>query len=150
MNTDRTSSPPLGASLGSPIPGPADLSDEATRRRLTPAALEGVRRLADLWRIGGEDAAKLMDVSLRTWFRIRKGSWTQVLSHDQATRVSLLVGIYKGLNLHYALPLADEWPSLPNRNPIFQGGRPLDVMIAGGIPAMLLVRRHVDAMRGGL
>lgn len=128
----------------------ADLSDESVRRRLTPAALEAVRRLADLWRLSGDEASKLMDVSLRTWFRMRKGDWSQALSHDQATRASLLVGIYKGLNLHYALPLADEWPSLPNRNPIFQGRRPIDHMISGGIPAMLTVRRHIDAMRGGL
>ena len=28
--------------------------------------------------------------------------------------------------------------------------RPIDAMIEGGIPAMLDVRRHVDALRGGL
>lgn len=140
---------PLAHTAGHPS-GPADLSDPAVRQRLTPATLEAVRRLADLWRLTAEEAATLTDVSLRTWFRIRKGDWAQTLTQDQATRASLLIGIYKGLNLHYSLPLADEWPSLPNRNPIFAGRRPIDAMIAGGIPAMLVVRRHVDAMRGGL
>ena len=47
-------------------------------------------------------------------------------------------------------PLADDWVRLPNQGPLFAGRRPLDLMRAGGIPAMLEVRRHVDALRGGL
>lgn len=37
-----------------------------------------------------------------------------------------------------------------NKGPLFEGRRPIDVMIEGGIPKLLLVRRHVDALRGGL
>jgi len=39
---------------------------------------------------------------------------------------------------------------LPNRNRIFGGGTPLDYMIKGGAPAMQIVRRLLDARRGGL
>jgi hypothetical protein len=39
---------------------------------------------------------------------------------------------------------------LPNRGPLFGGLTPVESMIEGGIPQMLDVRRHVDALRGGL
>jgi hypothetical protein len=42
------------------------------------------------------------------------------------------------------------WVRLPNRGPLFGGQRPLDLMLKGGIPAMLEVHHHVDALRGGL
>jgi hypothetical protein len=64
--------------------------------------------------------------------------------------VSALVGIFKGLHLLFADGMADRWPTLPNKGPLFGGHSPVKVMIEGGIPAMLDVRRHVDALRGGL
>jgi hypothetical protein len=98
----------------------------------------------------GEMCALLGAISERTWFRMKKGKWPRTLSQDQMTRVSALTGIFKGLRLLFSLPLADEWIRLPNKNPLFGGRRPLDVMIGGGIPAMLEVRHLVDALRGGL
>jgi hypothetical protein len=64
--------------------------------------------------------------------------------------VSALVGIFKGLHLLFADQTANLWPQRTNSGPIFAGRRPVDAMIDGGIPCMLEVRRHVDAVRGGL
>jgi hypothetical protein len=128
-----------------------NLSDLATRARLTPAAIEGVVRLAQLWRLGaGEVCGLLGDLSERTWFRMKKGEWSGTLSQDTLTRISALVGILKGLRLLFSLPLADEWVRLPNRHPLFGGRPPMEILLEGGIPAMLEVRRLVDAIRGGL
>ena len=66
------------------------------------------------------------------------------------TRVSALVGIYKGLNLLFADGMADRWPRLVNRGPLFDRRTPIACMIEGGIPLMLEIRRHVDAIRGGI
>ena len=44
----------------------------------------------------------------------------------------------------------DRWARLRNRGPLFENRAPVDAMIEGGIPTMLDVRRHVDALRGGL
>jgi uncharacterized protein (DUF2384 family) len=135
----------------SPLPVPANLSDPDTRERLTPAAVDGVLRLAEIWRLtSAESCALLGDVSERTWFRMKKGEWSGALSQDALTRVSALVGIFKGLRLLFSEPLSDEWVRLPNKGPLYGGRRPLDMMIEGGIPKMLEVRRHVDALRGGL
>jgi hypothetical protein len=136
-----------------PVPtmAPANLADAGTREQLTPAAIDGVVRLAEIWRLtSAEICALLGDVSERTWFRMKKGEWTGALSQDTLTRISALVGIFKGLRLLFSEPLSDEWIRLPNKGPLYAGRRPIDAMIEGGIPRMLEVRRHVDAMRGGL
>ena len=81
---------------------------------------------------------------------MKKHEWSGTLSQDTLTRISALVGIFKGLRLLFSEPLSDEWVRLPNKGPLFGGRRPLDAMIEGGIPIMLDVRRHIDALRGGL
>jgi hypothetical protein len=140
----------LGGNFG-PLPPAPNLSDLGTRARLTPAAVEGVVRLAEIWRLtSAEVCALLGDVSERTWFRMKKGQWSGALSQDALTRVSVLVGLFKGLRLLFSEPLCDEWVRLPNKGPVYGGRRPLDAMIEGGIPKMLEVRRHIDALRGGL
>lgn len=132
-------------------PTPPNLADAATRERLTPAAVDGVVRLSEIWRLtSAEICALLGGVSERTWFRMKKGEWPGALSQDTLTRVSALVGVFKGLRLLFSEPLCDEWVRLPNKGPLYGGRRPLDAMIEGGIPKMLEVRRHIDALRGGL
>ena len=130
-----------------PLP---NFADETARARLTPAALEAVRNLADAWHATGEEMAALVGVSPSTWDRIRAAKWQQTLSQDQLTRVSALVGVFKGLNLLFADDMADRWPKLANRGPLFANRTPVDTMIEGGIPVMIEVRRYVDALRGGL
>jgi Protein of unknown function (DUF2384) len=128
-----------------------NLAESPTRARLTPAVVAGMVNLADIWRLNTAEICTLLgDVSERTWFRMKSGGWTGVLSQDSLTRISALIGIFKGLNLLFSETLANEWVSLPNKGPLYGGRRPLDVMIDGGIPSLLLVRRHVDALRGGL
>lgn len=139
-----------------PLPAPvhrtgaAPFAGERDRRRLTPTAIEAVGGLASAWRLTGSEAAALVGVSPSTWDRIRAGVWQQVLSQDQFTRVSALVGIYKGLHLLFADDMADRWPRLANSGPLFENRSPIEAMIEDGIPLMLEVRRHVDALRGGL
>ena len=92
----------------------------------------------------------MLGESDRTWFRIKAREWTGTLSQDALTRISALVGVYKGLHLLFSDPLADEWVRRPNTDPLFGGITPVDFMIKGGIPAMLETRGYVDALRGGL
>ena len=133
---------------GRPIP---DLSVTETRLRLTPSAMEGYVNLAAKWRLTSKQAANLLgEGSERTWFRIKAKEWEGAFSQDALTRISALIGVYKGLHILFSDPLADEWVRVPNTEEIFDGRSPLDFMIAGGIPAMLETRRYIDALRGGL
>ncbi|WP_315928275.1 antitoxin Xre/MbcA/ParS toxin-binding domain-containing protein [Mesorhizobium sp. SP-1A] len=130
---------------------PANLADASARSRLTPAAITGIVRLAEIWRLTSAETCTLIgDVSERTWFRMKKGAWEGTLSQDTLTRISALIGIFKGLRLLFSEQLADEWVRLPNKGPLYGGRRPLDAMLEGGIPKLLQVRQHIDALRGGL
>ena len=120
------------------------------RARLSPTALKAFRALSGHWALSNAEAAALLGVSASTWDRMKRGGKADALTQDQLTRVSALVGIFKGLHLLFADATADLWPQQPNSGPIFESKRPIDAMIAGGIPCMLDVRRYIDAVRGGL
>jgi hypothetical protein len=125
-------------------------ADAGDRARLTPAALKAFLRVGEHWDLNNEEGAALLAVSPRTWDRIKQGSWDNELNQDQLTRISALVGLFKGLHLLFADDMADRWPRLPNKAPLFSRATPIAAMIEGGIPRMIEVRRYVDAVRGGI
>ncbi len=139
--------------VAGPAFSPAELqtfANDKDRDRLSPVALKAFRALAKRWGLANPEAAALLGVSASTWDRVKRGGWDQALSQDQLTRVSALVGVFKGLGLLFADDMADRWPRLPNTGPLFARQSPIEAMIDGGIPRMLEVRRYVDAVRGGL
>ena len=123
---------------------------DGDRGRLTGAAVKAVLRLADAWGTSNAEGAALLGVSQSTWDRMKAGTWEGTLSQDQLTRASALIGLFKGLHLLFANDLADRWPKLENRAPVFDRLSPVDAMIRGGIPRMLEARQYIDALRGGL
>jgi Protein of unknown function (DUF2384) len=127
-----------------------NFADEADRARLTNVALKAFRALAQRWQLSNNEAASLLGTSNSTWDRIKRNGRAATLNQDQLTRISAAVGIFKGLHLLFADEMADKWPRLPNRGPLFGQKTPIEAMIEGGIPSMLEVRRYIDAVRGGL
>jgi uncharacterized protein (DUF2384 family) len=125
-------------------------SESAARARLSGTAAKAFLRLAGRWDLSNPEAASLLGVSISTWERMKRGDRSEPLSQDQLTRISALVGMFKGLHLLFADAMADKWPGLPNQGPLFAGRRPIDALIDGGIPRMLEARRYIDAVRGGL
>ena len=123
---------------------------EADRRRLTGAAVKAVLRLVEAWGGSNAEGAALLGVSESTWDRMKGGKWDGVLTQDQLTRASALIGVFKGLHLLFADDMADRWPKLANRGPIFDRLTPIQAMIEGGIPRMIETRQYIDALRGGL
>ncbi|MEJ0012339.1 MAG: MbcA/ParS/Xre antitoxin family protein [Bauldia sp.] len=129
---------------------PVNLNDPADQARLSPAAGKAMLRIADFWNLSPEQAGGLLGgISVRTWYRM-KSAPAEAMGQDMLTRISAVVGIYKGLRLLFSEPLSNDWVRKPNRHPIFGGRTPLTAMIEGGIPKMLEVRGYVDALRGGL
>src|SRR5229473_7461961 len=62
-----------------PIP---DLSIEATRAELTPAAIEAFLGLSRIWRLTSRQAIALLgEGSERTWFRIKAKEWVNCVCH---------------------------------------------------------------------
>jgi hypothetical protein len=126
-----------------------DLSRKENRTRLSPAALQGVLRIAAHWKLRDEDTRVLLGGMSSGSFYAMKNGGIKVLDEDRLTRVSLLIGIYKALNILYGQKLADAWMALPNTNPMFGGDSPLSYAKKGGIPALVRVRQLLDARRGG-
>lgn len=102
------------------------------------------------WKLTGREAAALMDMSDSTWKRAQKPGFTGQLSKDQTLRLSALIGVYKALELYFDPPLSQRWVKLANTGPHFDGARPVDAMIEGGLPKIIAVRTYLDALRGGL
>jgi uncharacterized protein (DUF2384 family) len=137
-----------------PFPNPPETPDVglmvAQDADMAAVAAKAVARIAEAWRLRNEEAAAVLDVSARTWNRMKTGRWTGRLSRDQLLRASGIVGLYKALHLYFSDRLADDWVRLPNSGPAFANRSPLEAMIAGGLPAILSTRDYVDALRGGV
>ncbi|MGA2372529.1 MAG: DUF2384 domain-containing protein [Candidatus Korobacteraceae bacterium] len=141
------------AVLSHPVAGftadlPADLSDKQVQKRLSPAARRAFFKIAAAWNIRDEEAKQLLGgISNGAFYQMKAGETKTPLDQDRLTRVSLLVGIFKALNILYSQKLADAWICLPNTNPMFAGETPLAYMVKGGQPAMMRVRQLLDARR---
>jgi|SRR5580698_4052671 hypothetical protein len=138
---------------------PADLSSRAVQEKLSPVAIRAFFRLNSHWKLRDEDARGLIGgISNGSFYQLKRSAGkssakaldVKTLDQDKLTRVSLLVGIFKALNILYSTKLADAWVQLPNTNLVFGGQTPLAYMLKGGVPSMLRVRQLLDARRGGL
>lgn len=127
-----------------------DLSHLQTRERLSPAAIKGFLRIMEKWEIKDSDARQLLGgLSSGSYYGFKKEPKHRTLDQDVLTRISLLLGIFKALNILYSKSLADAWMKLPNSNSMFRGMTPLAYIIQRGQPGMLHVRQLLDARRGG-
>ena len=114
------------------------------------AIIKGVVRTTDAWGLSNAEAAMLFDVSSATWGRMKAGTYKGGLGQDKVTRASLLIGLFKGLRLLFSGPLTYDWPKTTNTGPGFNGKTPVQIMCESGIPAMMRMRQHIDALRGGV
>ncbi|AET91745.1 hypothetical protein A9R05_23270 [Burkholderia sp. KK1] len=131
---------------GHPAPHPAlDSSD------LSAAGLRAFFNIARDWELSAEDQIKLLGSPGRsTYFKWKQEPASARLTRDTLERLSLILGIYKALQILLPDPrAADTWIRRPNAAPPF-GGRPaLDRLLAGNISDLVAVRQYLDAMRGG-
>jgi|SRR5581483_3480798 len=126
-----------------------DLSDRRVQERLSRAAIPAFFKLIGAWQVRDEAARQLLGgVSNGVYYQLKRDR-KKTLDQDKLTRISLLLGIFKALNILYSRKLADAWINLANSNPMFEGEAPLSYVIRGGVPALVRVRQLLDARRGG-
>jgi hypothetical protein len=130
--------------------GVVDLGSKMERERLSGAALKGFFNLTSKWRLKDDVARELLGGISNSAFYEWKKSPDRLLDVDRITRISFLLGIYKALHILYGDKLADEWVTLPNTNVIFGGETPLRYMLVRGLIGMQMVRKLLDARRGGI
>ena len=126
-----------------------DLSSKNVQERLSRSAIPAFFRLTEAWQLRDEAARQLLGgVSNGVFYQLKRGQ-KKALDQDKLTRISLLIGMFRALNILYSRKLADKWVSVANTNPMFEGEAPLNYMIKGGVPALVRVRQLLDARRGG-
>ena len=119
------------------------------RKRLSGPALRTFFRIAAGWQLSVVEQRALLGWPAASTYHKYKAGELGALSFDTLTRLSLILGIYKSLQLLYPEPrFADAWVRMPNTNLLFGGTPPLTLMTDGGIDGLYKVRRLLDARRG--
>lgn len=131
------------------ILAPHALRDVKVRERMSPAAVRMFLKLSDLWKLAVDQRRALLGDISRPTYHNWQGGKIGTLSRDQLERISLVLGIQKGLKLLFADEAsATRWFTSPNRDLPFGGRSPLDRALQGSIDDLYAVRRYIDAWRG--
>ncbi|HEY1608029.1 MAG TPA: MbcA/ParS/Xre antitoxin family protein [Paraburkholderia sp.] len=124
---------------------------EPSLTEMSAAGLRAFFNLAGDWDLSVDEQIVLLGSPGRsTFFKWKSEPQTARLARDTLERLSLLLGIYKALQILLPTPAsADSWIKRPNSAPPFGGRRALDRMLAGNVSDLVAVRQYLDAMRGG-
>ena len=123
--------------------------DPQTRKRLSGPALRTFFNIAAAWGLSVAEQRSLLGWPAASTYHKYKAGEHGAVAFDTLTRLSLILGIYKNLQVLYPEPaFADAWVRMPNSHPLFAGRRALDLMVDGGIDGLYRVRRLLDARRG--
>ena len=113
-------------------------------------ALRTFFNIASAWQLSVTEQRALLGWPATSTFHKYKAGDFGALSFDTLTRLSLVIGIYKSLQVLYPEPaFADAWVRMPNSNALFGGKPALSLMTDGGIDGLFRVRRLLDSRRGG-
>ncbi|MFN3673427.1 MAG: antitoxin Xre-like helix-turn-helix domain-containing protein [Bosea sp. (in: a-proteobacteria)] len=112
------------------------------------AMARAVIRLFGHWQISDAVARELLGgLSARSYARWKAGEPGRI-DRDLATRLSLLMGIHKGLRILFTEPARGyAWISAPND--AFGQRAPIEIMAQGDIFSLARIRSYLDAERGG-
>ena len=132
-------------------PVPADQRrDPKVRRQFSGPAMRTFLNIAEAWKLNGDEQRALLGWPPESTFYKYKAGQVATLSYDMLMRISLVLGIYKGLHILYPeAALADGWVRMPNTHPLFGGNPALMLMIDDGMDGLYQVRRLLDSRRGG-
>jgi hypothetical protein len=118
---------------------------------MSAAGLRAFFNIARDWGLAIDEQIVLLGSPGRsTFFKWKAAPDSARLSRDTLERLSLLLGIYKALQILLPDPAAaDGWIKRANSAPPFGGTSALDRMLAGNVSDLVAVRQYLDAMRGG-
>ncbi|MFC4350184.1 antitoxin Xre-like helix-turn-helix domain-containing protein [Fodinicurvata halophila] len=110
------------------------------------AMFRAALNLFDRWGLNDEQAATLLDLTVRT-YRRWKAEGPGRISRDGRARLSNLMGVHKALRIVFNDPQRGyDWIKAPNT--AFGGRSALQVMLDGELTDLMRVRRYLDAERG--
>lgn len=126
----------------------------ANRRRLSAPALRTFLAIADLWRLTEEERRLILGFPSRStyhhWAKLAREHRDITLDVDVLMRLSAVFGIHQALGILYASEAeAVVWLKGRHDGIVFGGKPPLAFITSGSQDGLLMVRRFLDAARGG-
>jgi uncharacterized protein (DUF2384 family) len=128
---------------------------EPTRRQqLSGPGLRTFLNIAEDWQLSEQERLRVLGFPARStfhgWIAKVRQKTDITLSADELMRISAVLGIYKALKIIFSRDEdAARWLRSPNTGPTFGGQTPLALITSGTQDALMLVRRYLDAWRGG-
>ena len=139
--------------------GPALLSSDRfaprARERLGAPALRTFAVISERWGLSEAQRLSILGFPGRStyhyWLAKARGRKRVLLPVDTLLRISAVLGIHKDLRILFARQ-EDEgaWLKKPHDAPMFGGQPPLSLATNGTQDGLMLVRRYLDAWRGGV
>lgn len=137
--------------MSEPAHSPHRTLSRASVSQMSAAGLRAFFNIARDWALSADEQIVLLGSPGRsTFFKWKASPESARVPRDTLERLSLLLGIYKALQILLPQPAAaDAWVKCPNDAPPFGGKRALDRMLAGNVSDLVAVRQYLDTMRGG-
>jgi len=125
------------------------------RARLGGPALRTFATIAEAWKLSESQRLSILGFPGRStyhyWLTKALGQKEVLLSVDTLLRLSAVLGIHKNLRILFGRPEdEDAWLKKPNDAAVFGGQPPLTLVTSGTQDGLMLVRRYLDAWRGGV
>lgn len=125
------------------------------RRRLSGPGLRGFLAIADAWGLGEGERLLLLGLPGRStyfgWVAKARAGQDLTLPVDTLLRLSGVLGVHKALRILFATDAEGvAWLRDPHDAPTFGGQPPLALLTNGTPDGIMLVRRYLDALRGGV
>ncbi len=150
---------PVRQARRKPLPSGPQFLDasrfEPTRRQhLSGPGLRTFLNIADEWQLSEQERLRVLGFPPRSTFhgwiaKVRRRT-DITLSADELIRISAVLGVYKALKIIFPRDEdAARWLRSSNTGPVFGGQAPLVLITSGTQDALMLVRRYLDAWRGG-
>ncbi|KAA1053918.1 MbcA/ParS/Xre antitoxin family protein [Azospirillum argentinense] len=124
------------------------------RRQLSGPALRTFLSIADRWRWTEAERLLVLGSPSRStyfgWVAKARDGQEITLPVDVLLRISAILGIHKALMILFGSePAALDWLTGPHDGPSFGGQPPMALVTNGTMDGPMLVRRYLDAARGG-
>lgn len=125
------------------------------RRRLSAPAFRTFLAIADRWGLNEEQRRLILGYPSRStyhnWAKLAREYGVFTLDADVLTRISAVFGIHQALGvLHASEAEGVAWLRGPHDAVVFGGQPPLALVTSGTQDGLMIVRRFLDAARGGL
>jgi hypothetical protein len=133
---------------------PARFAPES-RRRLSAPAFRTFLAIADLWGLTEEERRLILGYPSRStyhnWAKLAREHGAFTLDADVLTRISAVFGIHQALGvLNDSDTAGVAWLRGPHDATVFGGRPPMALVTSGTQDGLMIVRRFLDAARGGL